>query len=329
MSAKIGVLLANVGTPDELTIKSIRRYLSQFLWDERILDMHPFLRGLLIHGLILRTRPAKTLHAYRAIWTAQGSPLLVFSEQLKNQVQEHLGPDYVVELGMGVGSPSIPQALKKLSSLSKLVIVPLFPQYAAATTASVLSAVFRHLSKQWDIPQVTTIGPFYHEPEFIRLLSSKIQAHLKGHLLFSFHSLPVRHIEKSKCLGLKDKSCLIKGCPERAPEHCYRAQCFQTSTEIVKILGIHDYTVAFQSRLGSAQWIGPNLEEALANLARRGIKDLTVVCPSFVTDCLETLEEIGIRLRDTWMREHQGRSFHLVPCLNADEEWSQLLSSGL
>ena len=321
----IGVLLINTGTPEAPTYFGVRRYLRQFLSDARVLDMPRFSRFLLLHFLILPLRSARSAQAYRKIWTSQGSPLRTHTLAFRERLQHVLGETYKVVYAMRYGQPSIASAWQELKDCTELVIFPLYPHYAASSTASALAEAMRVVSRDWNVPITRVIAPFFQDPGFLSAFAERIQnaAHTQKweHLVFSFHGLPQHHIQKSGCAG----SCAKHSCTvEARTSLCYRAQCFATVRELVQLLQIQagDYSVGFQSRLGSRPWIKPYFDELLVELRQKGIQRLAVVCPSFVADCLETLEEIRIRARATW-QALGGEELLLIPCLNEAELWVQ------
>ncbi len=327
----IAVLLANLGTPDSPGVSDVRRYLREFLSDPRVIDLHPVGRWMLLNLIILPFRPAKSARAYQAIWgdADTGSPLLFHSRGLTQGVQRALGPGYVVELGMRYGSPSLPSALAKLQAVnpSKIIVAPLFPQYSSAATGSALDRVYEILGKQWNVPAVETLEPFYDDPGFIAAFSQVARKHLDefrpDFVLFSYHGLPERHVRKS---DTTQKHCLASpGCCDAigpANRYCYRAHCFATTRALAAALGLtaERHAVSFQSRLGRTPWIHPYTDQVLPELAKAGKKRLAVMCPAFVADCLETVEEIGIRAKQQW-RSLGGEELLLVPSLNAEPSW--------
>ena len=336
-----GVLLINLGTPDSPRPRDVRRYLREFLSDGRVLDIHPVARWLLLHAVILPFRPRRSAAAYEKIWRADGSPLLVFGRALRDAVAQELGDGFRVELGMRYGSPSIADALAALreAQVSQLVVLPLFPQYSAAVTGSVLARTFADLVESWDLPAVHVAEPFYEHPAFIDAYAATAREPLAGfradHVLFSYHGLPERQIRRSVpesggCLTRPECCDAISSDNQR----CYRAQCFATTRALARALALPQemQSVAFQSRLGRTPWIEPYTDKVLPELARHGVKRLAVLCPAFVADCLETLEEIGIRAREQW-RDAGGEELLLVPCPNAHPTWvagvSRLVREGL
>jgi len=326
---KTGILLINLGTPDDPSVKSVRRYLREFLLDPRVIDLPKWIRWTLVNLVILPFRPKQSAKAYQEIWQEAGSPLRIHSQALTHKLQQRLGDDYSVALGMRYGNPSIKSALAQLHDdhVSKIVVLPLFPQYSSAATGSAIEAVFAQLKNQHNLKHLDIRNAFYQNPGFIHnvaeLISKQIQDKPVDHLLFSYHGLPERHIHKSGCK--KGTHCNYeKNCPlpNLHNQHCYRAQCFATTSLIADELNLTPgfYSTAFQSRLGRTPWIGPYTDHTLEHLANNGIKNLAVTCPSFVADCLETLEEIGIRAKEQW-QSLGGEQFYLIPCLNSEDNW--------
>ena len=325
------VLLLNLGTPDSPSVRDIRSYLREFLSDPRVLDMSAIGRALLLHGYILRTRPRKVAPAYRAVWTQAGSPLRVESEKLRNSVATELGSAFRVELAMRYGKPSIRSALSRLlaDGADRLVVMPLFPQYTTAATGSALARVFEVLAETpaEGLPQIQTVPAFYDDAGFLASWAAigrdRIRAFAPDHVLFSYHGVPERQIRP---LDLSGSHCLAKpDCCETLStlnQACYRAQCFATSRGLVEALDLAatPSSVSFQSRMGLTPWIRPYTDLVVADLVEQDVRRLAVLCPAFVADCLETLEEIGIRLREQW-RGLGGEDLLLVPCPNAHPTW--------
>lgn len=330
---KKGVLLINLGTPNKPTTGAVRHYLREFLMDTRVIDLPAWLRGILVYGFILPFRPKQSAHAYQAIWTKQGSPLRTISEQCQQQLQQHLGNEYYVELGMRYGNPSIESALKKLQQnpIEQILVLPLFPQYSSAATGSAIEKTLSLLKKQANIPSIKIIHQFYQHPEFIKAYSQHIQSFHgnTGFVLFSYHGLPERQIIKNNdCI--KNTCDLKQHCPpiNHNNHGCYRAQCYETSRLLANALQLktNQYQTSFQSRLGRLPWIKPYTDEILSQLYHQGIRNLTVISPSFVCDCLETLEEIGIRAKQQWLNLG-GKEFTLIPSLNTQSAWIAALGN--
>jgi ferrochelatase len=293
------------------------------------------LRWFLLNFVILPFRPRKSAAAYKSIWMPEGSPLLHYGRALADSVSERLGAGFRVELAMRYGSPSIASSLSSLLSadLEKIIILPLFPQYAIASTGSALAEVGRVLESVACPPPLHVLGAFFEHPIFCSAYAAMAKPILKDfdpdHVLWSFHGLPewqVRDLDPSgnRCLSRSD--CCDTSCAEN--RGCYRAHCFATARELGSALelGEKDTSLVFQSRLGRTPWLDPDLVEVLPELAGRGIKRPAVFCPAFVADCLETVEEVGIRARAQW-RELGGEDLCLIPCLNADPVWSDGVAS--
>lgn len=320
-----GLLLIQLGTPESLHVRDVRRYLRVFLSDKRVLDLPAWVRYALLNFIILPFRSKRSAEAYQQIWTEQGSPLRTLSTRLKNKLQKSLETTHTVVLGMRYGEPSLKQAMKDLAHCDSITVLPLYPQYASSSTGSSLEEVLTYFSTQTVIPSLHIIRDFYAHPAFIQAQAKQIQPHLNNndYCLFSYHGLPVRHIEKSGC-----KAVCLTPCPKPKDSNtgCYRAQCYETTRQLVSTLGLNQdqYCTAFQSRLGKTPWIKPYTDEVLEQLANQGIKRLLVACPAFVTDCLETLEEIGMQAKEQWLALG-GEAFTLVPCLNDEDHWVQAI----
>ncbi|NOY06517.1 MAG: ferrochelatase [Chlorobi bacterium] len=327
-----GILLVNLGSPASPDVRDVRRYLRQFLMDEHIIDMPVVPRWLLVHGLIVPFRSGKSAQAYREIWRDGHSPLIAISRRVRELVQERV--DLPVALGMRYGSPSILDGLESLTSehpgLREIVVIPLYPHYAMSTFETVLAEAMKMAEKLPRRISLKTIPPFYDHPRYIEALAAQARDALEGgydHLLFSYHGVPERHVRKSDptgshCLGGDD--C----CEVEFPAHqfCYRRQALATTRLFVEKLNLPAgrYSVSFQSRLGRDQWLQPYTVDELVRLATAGVKKLAIICPSFVTDCLETLEEIGIQGRKAFL-DAGGEEFILVPCLNDHPLWIDML----
>jgi len=325
-----GLLLVNLGTPDEPTAPAVRRYLRQFLSDPRVLDIHPVGRAALLNLVILPRRPGQSAAAYQKIWDpARGSPLLFHSQDLTRLVGERLGASWRVELAMRYGSPSIESALEQLraAGADDIVVLPLYPQYASSSTGSTLEEVYRIAGARWNTPAIAAVPPFYRQEAFIAAFAAVgrpvLERERPDHVLFSFHGLPERHMRKSDESG---RHCLASdSCCDRVDgvnRNCYRAQCYATARALAAALALDQagWSVSFQSRLGRTPWIRPYTDLVLDQLAARGVKRLAVYCPAFVADCLETLEEIGIRGREQF-RAAGGDELFLIPSLNSSPLW--------
>jgi ferrochelatase len=330
----LGVLLVNLGSPEAPTPRAVRRYLREFLGDPRVLDIPAVPRTLLLEGAILPTRPRASAAAYAKVWTPEGSPLLVHGRALRDALAARLGKGFAVELAMRYGVPAIPAALDRLAKADcrRILVLPLFPQYSSAATGSAIEAVYRAAGARWNTPPLDVIDSFYDDPGFVAALAAVAQElpdeQRPDHLLLSYHGLPERQIRKSDVSGAH---CLATtGCCDAigpANRFCYRAQCVATSRALAKALGVRDedWTISFQSRLGRTPWIRPYTDEILPFLRDRGVRRLAVMCPSFVADCLETLEEIGMRGREQWL-SLGGDELVLVPCLNAHPKWVEAVA---
>jgi ferrochelatase len=329
MSRK-AILLINLGTPGDCDGKSVRRYLREFLNDPRVIDLPGFIRWPLVNLLITPFRYQKTTAAYQKIWTDSGSPLLVISQQIQQGLSNLLGAEYQVELGMRYGKPSISSALDNIKHCDAITVIPLFPQYSSAATGSAIEKLLSEISQQWNIPELHIIRDFYEHPEFIKSWVERIQSTLNHQkvdkIIFSYHGLPERHIVKSHCTASCDR---IHACPavQDANRFCYRAQCYATTRAIASVMGLQadQYLVSFQSRLGRTPWIKPYTDFVLPELIQQGVKNIAVVSPSFVADCLETIEEINIRMRKQW-GELGGGSFTFIPCVNDSDAMVRALA---
>jgi ferrochelatase len=314
------VLLVNVGSPAEPTAPAVRKYLRQFLGDARVLDMNGAARWLLLNLIILPTRPSKSAHAYSKVWMKEGAPLVHFSTLQRDALAAKL-PETRVYLAMRYGQPSIASVLDQIDKddIETLCVVPMYPQYASASTTSAMEEIQRQLSRRSRQPALRVVPPFYDAPGFLDAAAARVQQKAKeldaDAVLFSYHGLPQRQVR-----ACGSERCFTTGCCDAlgAANHaCYRAQCMATSRALASRLQIPRWDVSFQSRLGRDPWIEPNTEAVLPKLAKDGVKRLVVACPSFVADCLETLEEIGIRARELF-KASGGEDLALVPCVNDD-----------
>ncbi len=324
-----GLLLVNVGTPEAPEPGAVRRYLREFLGDPRVIDISAVGRFLLLNLIILPRRPKRSAEAYQKIWTVNGSPLLVHGRALAAGVGEKLGPAWQVELAMRYGNPSLADALARFRDrgVDRIVVFPLYPQYSASSTGTSVEEIARLISREWVLPSLSFVPPFYDHPEFIKSFVSVgtpiLDDFHPDHVLFSFHGLPERHMRKADATG---RHCLSKpSCCETivpANRNCYRAQCFATARLLREALQLDSEmtTVCFQSRLGRTPWVSPYTDVVLPDLARQGKKRVAVFTPAFVADCLETLEEIAIRGRDQF-RAAGGEELVLVPSLNSHSAW--------
>jgi len=346
--SKKAVLLVNLGSPDSPSVADVRRYLREFLMDPRVIDTPWPVRFSVVNFAILPKRPRESAHAYQSIWTDEGSPLVVTSRRVQAALQKRL--NIPVELAMRYQNPSIDFAVENLAAqdVDELLLIPLFPHYAMSSYETAVERVKQAVRNIAPQKQLHVQEPYYNLPDYIEALvaSAKPYLHNLGlldihdpapatpefhpgydHLLFSYHGLPERHLHKADPTGhhcLKAANC----CETPSPAHatCYRAQCFQTTKAFVAKAGIPHgkFSIAFQSRLGRDPWMQPYADAEIEYLARSGVKRLLVICPAFVSDCLETIEEIGIRGRDTF-REAGGKELKLIPCLNEHPAWLRAL----
>ena len=314
--ARTGVLLCNLGTPDEPTAAATRRYLAEFLSDPRVVEIPPAAWKPILHGVILRTRPAKSAAKYQQIWLPEGSPLMVWSRKQATMLRGYLGErghDVSVRLAMRYGNPSIASQLNELKArgCTRILVVPLYPQYSGTTTASVIDAVGAWARGVRHVPELRFVNRFHDDPGYIRALTRVMHQHWQAHgrpdkLVMSFHGVP----ERTLTLG--------------DPYHC---ECLKTARLLAERLALKDgeWVVSFQSRFGKAKWLEPATQTVLEQLGRAGTPRVDVVCPGFVADCLETLEEIAMEGRDAF-KAAGGQEFHYVPCLNDNPTWLAALA---
>lgn len=328
-----GVLLVNLGSPDSTDPKDVKKYLDEFLMDPRVIDVPYWARVLLVRGIILNTRPKQSAAAYKKIWWEEGSPLIVISERLQKKVQEK--SSIPIALAMRYGSMTIKKGMEALVSkgVRDILVIPLYPQFAMATTETITVKIDE--IKEAHFPQITisTLPPFYNNPEYIEVLSNSISSSMNGkdfdHLLFSYHGVPERHIKKS---DITHSHCTIDGncCKSESPAHqyCYRHQCLETTRLVVEKLKLKEgkYSTSFQSRLGFDPWLQPYTDRTIERLGSSGIKKLAIVTPAFVSDCLETLEEIAMEGKEIF-EEVNGKEYLTIPCLNDQDDWCSLLGN--
>ncbi|PBQ32625.1 ferrochelatase [Sphingobacteriaceae bacterium] len=325
---KKAVLLINLGTPDAPSAGKVGKYLTEFLNDKRVIDINPVGRFILVNLIIVPFRSFKSSKLYQAIWTKEGSPLLLNSILLKEKLQAKLGNDYIVELAMRYQTPGIKSVLEKLRAQrpEKIHVLPLYPQYASSSTGSTLEEVFDKI-KGWEvIPNLNIISKFYDHPRFIEALVSQAKKYKiedYDHVLFSYHGLPERQIRKGSAHYGGD-TCQMGACCNsitKNNQYCYRANCFETTRQLVKALNIpaDKHTTAFQSRLDN-KWLKPFSDKVVEELANKGAKKVLVFSPAFVADCLETIYEIGTEYQEIF-EHHGGEKITLVESLNASDEW--------
>lgn len=333
-AASTGVLLVNLGSPSAPTSREIRRYLKEFLSDKRVLTMPALMRWLIVNLFILPFRPHTIRHKYRSIWSAAGFPLIVHGKKLEQALTSALGESYQVILAMRYGSPAIQHALERFrtSGIKKLLVLPLFPQYSSATSGSTIESVLESIKSWESFPELIVIPSFYTHAGFLNAWETLVRDYSNekpDHTLFSFHGLPEKHIlqadhSRQYCLKVEE-CCQTLSAKNQA---CYRAQCVYTAHQIAGRLGLNQsqFSISFQSRLGRAKWLEPYTGKHVADLAKKGIKRLLVVCPSFVADCLETTEEILVEVKQTFL-DNGGESLLLVPSLNSHPAWIEALLS--
>lgn len=322
----------NLGSPDSTEVKDVKRYLDQFLMDERVIDKPYLSRALLVKGIIVPFRAPKSAEAYKTIWTKDGSPLIYLSEQLRDELQK-LTPE-PVEISMRYGNPT-PEAafenlLRRLPGLEEVLAIPLYPHYAMSSFETAVEyARETHRKKKYPF-KLNFLQPYYNDPDYIAALADRMFPYIQkdyDHILFSYHGVPARHIMKSDITGnhcLRSADC----CQAPSPAHafCYRHQCFETTRLVTEKLGIpkEKFSISFQSRLGKG-WLEPFTDVRLEQMPNEGIKNLLILCPAFVSDCLETLEEIAIRGKESFI-EAGGETYEMIPCLNTHPLWVSALS---
>jgi ferrochelatase len=328
-----GVLLVNLGSPDSTETKDVKSYLKEFLMDGRVIDLPKWFRTFLVKGIILNTRPKKSAKAYRKIWWKDGSPLIVLTERLQEKIQKKVS--IPVSIAMRYRNPSIHFGLEKLvkKGVNEVLLVPLYPQFAMATTETILVLAEEIRAKYFPEMKFTSLPSFYNHPDYVRVLANSIQEFLKDkdweHLLFSYHGVPNRHIRKS---DITKSHCKMneKCCFEDSPAHkyCYRHQCEKTTQNVAKYLDLTEgtFSTTFQSRvsiLGS--WLRPYTDKTVEAFAKNGTKELAIATPAFVSDCLETLEEIGMEAAEDF-EDKGGEKLHVIPCINDRDDWVNVMS---
>ncbi|MDO6759826.1 ferrochelatase [Tamlana sp. 2_MG-2023] len=330
---KKGILLVNLGSPESPEPKDVKKYLGEFLMDERVIDIPLVARAALVKGIILKTRPKASAAAYKKIWWDEGSPLIVISERLQQSIQKQV--EAPVALAMRYGSMTIKKGLQELvdKGVDEVLLFPLYPQFAMATTETI--TVLAEELRQAFFPnlKIESVPAFYNKPDYIEVLSNSVKRHLEGkpvdHLLFSYHGVPERHIRKS---DVTKSHCKIDGSccatPSIAHEFCYRHQCLEVTKLVAEKLKLKEgsYSTSFQSRLGFDPWLLPYTDRTIERLGKNGVKNMAIVTPAFVSDCLETLEEIAMEGQEIF-HEMGGNEFTTIPCLNDDKPFVDLLSN--
>jgi len=330
---KRGIILMNLGSPDSTEVKDVRRYLKEFLMDERVIDYPYLFRLLLVKGIIVPFRAAKSAEAYSSIWTNQGSPLVVLTRQLQQSVQSRLAEP--VEIAMRYGHPTPTAAYQALVTknpgMEEVILVPLYPHYAMSSYETAVEYMKEIHKKNNYSFRLVTIKPFYNNRAYIQALAESIKPYLQhdfDKLLFSYHGVPERHIIKGDVTGnhcLKQADCCEIA--SAAHQYCYRHQCIRTTTLVTDSLGLpkQKYQLSFQSRLGRDKWLTPYTAQRLGELPKEGVKKILVACPAFVSDCLETLEEIAQQGREIFLHAG-GESFTMIPCLNTQTLWVKTIT---
>ena len=328
-----GVLLVNLGSPESPTPKDVKPYLDEFLMDKYVIDVPYLLRALLVRGIILQTRPKKSAAAYAKIWWDEGSPLVVISQRMQKKVQAQV--PIPVALSMRYGTMTILKGLQELKDkgVNEVLLFPLYPQHAMASTTTILELAEELRKKHFPEMTFTIVPAFYNKPDYITALANSIKTKLENfdydHLLFSYHGIPERHIRKT---DITKSHCKIDGSccntPSPAHEFCYRHQCYETTKQVVKALNIPEgkYSQTFQSRLAGDKWLTPYTDVEVNKMPEKGIKKLAVVTPAFVSDCLETLEEIAMEANHEF-KENGGEEFLAIPCMNDGDEWCSVVAN--
>ena len=331
MTYKTAVILANVGTPDEPTVPAVRRYLFQFLNDRRVIDLPWLLQKFLVNVIIVPFRAPKSTKLYQMLWTEKGSPLLAISIESREKLQERLGENYEVFVGMRYQNPSLKTTLQTIKEkrFDKIVVLPMFPQYASSTTGTISQLVNNEIAKWNVIPELTIVSQFYDNPGFVKAFAAQIRKYKPeefDHIIFSYHGLPFSQTDRVHPL-IKTVNC---NCEVEMPEHgrfCYKATCYETTRLLAKELGLPKsaYSVAFQSRL-TKNWLKPFSDQEVIKLAKEGKKRVLIAAPAFIADCLETLVEIGVEYQHLF-EENGGEKIQLVESLNANTDWIETLAN--
>lgn len=328
-NSKKGILLINLGSPKSTAVKDVREYLDEFLMDERVLDMKWIGRALLVKGIILRTRPKKSAEAYKSVWTEDGSPLIVYSKKVQQKLQNIV--DIPVGLAMRYAEPSIESGIQELVSqgVTKITVLPLYPQYAMSTTETVIEKAEEVRKKKFPHIKINYVKPFYNRDSYITSLANSIKKGLPENydkLLFSYHGVPERHIYATDYTH----TCNLENCREEKDLHfnhyCYLNHCYETTRLVKEKLGLPDdkVQISFQSRLLKDPWLKPYTDYTLEDFPKNGVKSIAVCCPAFVSDCLETLEEISMEGKEEFLHAG-GENFTYIPCLNDNDDWIEVV----
>jgi ferrochelatase len=330
MTYKTAVILANVGTPDEPTVPAVRRYLFQFLNDRRVIDLPWLLQKFLVNVIIVPFRAPKSTKLYQMLWTAKGSPLLTISIESREKLQELLGENYEVFVGMRYQNPSLKTTLQTIKEkrFDKIVVLPMFPQYASSTTGTISQLVNTEIAGWNVIPELTIVSQFYDNPGFVKAFAAQIRKYKPeefDHIIFSYHGLPFSQTDRVHP-AIKTVNC---NCEVEMPAHgrfCYKATCYETTRLLAKELGLPKsaYSVAFQSRL-TKNWLKPFSDKEVIKLAKEGKKRVLIAAPAFIADCLETIVEIGVEYQHLF-EENGGEKIQLVESLNSNYDWIETLA---
>jgi ferrochelatase len=330
-AGKTAVVLINVGTPDSPSVKDVRRYLFEFLNDPRVIDIPWLVRKILVNFIIVPFRAPKSAKLYKLLWTEKGSPLTFYSCSVRDKLQEQFGDNYSIFVAMRYANPNIREVMAQIRTrgFSKLIVVPMFPHYASSSTGTASEAVMKQLKNWTVIPEVKFVGQFYHHPQFIDIFADRIRAYHPekyDHVIFSYHGLPVRHINRIHP-GIDCETC---SCTRQLPSHgefCYKATCYETTRLLVAKLGLAEgkFTQSFQSRL-SDKWLKPFTDKLLIKMAGEGVKNILIVAPAFVSDCLETTVELGVDYRNQF-KQAGGENLTYVESLNDLPAWVDVLKS--
>lgn len=330
MTYKTAVILANVGTPDEPTVPAVRRYLFQFLNDRRVIDLPWLLQKFLVNVIIVPFRAPKSTKLYQMLWTAKGSPLLTISMDSREKLQELLGENYEVFVGMRYQNPSLKTTLQTIKEkrFDKIVVLPMFPQYASSTTGTICQLVNTEIAGWNVIPELTIVSQFYDNPGFVKVFAAQIRKYKPDefdHIIFSYHGLPFSQTDRVHP-AIKTVNC---NCEVEMPAHgrfCYKATCYETTRLLAKELGLPKsaYSVAFQSRL-TKNWLKPFSDKEVIKLAKEGKKRVLIAAPAFIADCLETIVEIGVEYQHLF-EENGGEKIQLVESLNTNADWIETLA---